>query len=110
MVAAYFLVCLFMLVFQCQMPEPWILRPDRCSTHGAVYYIITVLDIVTDAVLALWIFPIIWLLNMSFHTKFVVMSVFGSRLLVCLVDVGRIIVIKEALQSEDQTSKTTLCC
>ncbi|USP78385.1 hypothetical protein yc1106_05659 [Curvularia clavata] len=108
MVTAYVVACLFMIAFQCQMPQPWILRPDICSTHGAVYYATTVLDIVTDAALALWVFPIIWLLNMNSHTKWVVLSVFGSRLLVCLADVVRIIMIRRALQSEDQTRSQLL--
>jgi hypothetical protein len=105
MVAAYVLICIFAIAFQCQLPQPWIVSRDRCSTHGVVYYATTTLNMTTDAFLALWIFPTIWLLNMETHTKLVVLSLFGSRLIVCLVDVGRMLVIQKALQSEDQTSK-----
>ena len=59
----------------------------------------------TDAVLALWIFPVIWSLQMKAHAKSVVYWLFGSRFLICVVDVGRMIVIQKALQSEDQTRK-----
>jgi hypothetical protein len=60
----------------------------------------------TDAVLAIWIFPIIWGLQMKVHTKSVVFWLFGSRLLICVVDIGRMVVIHKALQLEDQTRKT----
>lgn len=108
MVIVYALICLSTIAFQCQLPQPWILSPTKCSTHGTVYYATTSLNILTDAVLALWIFPVIRRLKMEIQTKTVVMSVFGSRLLVCLADVGRIIVIHEALQSEDQTRSQLL--
>ena len=81
------------------------MSPNNFSTHGNVYYPITVSNMLTDAVLALWIFPVIPSLQMKAHTKSVVYWLFASRFLICVVDVGRMIVIQKALQSEDQTSK-----
>jgi hypothetical protein len=103
MVAVYTLLSLFLIAFQCQLPQPWILSPKNCSTHGNVYYPITISNMLTDAVLAIWIFPIIWGLQMKVHTKSVVFWLFGSRLLICVVDIGRMVVIHKALQLEDQT-------
>jgi hypothetical protein len=60
----------------------------------------------TDAILAFWIFPVIWRLQMKERHKSVILWLFGSRLLVCVVDIGRMLVIHRALQVEDQTSKT----
>ncbi len=105
MVAVYTLLSLFLIAFQCQMPQPWILSPRSCSTHGNVYYPITISNMLTDAMLAIWIFPVIWGLQMKVHTKSVVLWLFGSRLLICVADIGRMVVIHKALQSEDQTRK-----
>jgi hypothetical protein len=105
MVVVYTLLSLSLVLFQCHSSRPWILSPNDCSTHGNVYYPITVSNMLTDAVLALWIFPVIWSLQMKAHAKSVVYWLFESRLLICVVDVGRMIGIQKALQSEDQTRK-----
>ena len=57
------------------------------------------------AVLALWIVPVIWSLQMEAHAKSIVYWLFGSRLLICVTDIGRMAVIHKALQSEDHTRK-----
>lgn len=107
MVAVYTLLSLFLIAFQCQLPQPWILSPRSCSTHGNVYYPTTIFNMLTDAVLAIWIFPVIRGVQMRAHTKSVVLWLFGSRLLICVVDIGRVVVIHKALQLEDQTRKET---
>jgi hypothetical protein len=43
---------------------------------------------------------------MRAHAKGVVMWLFGSRLVICVVDIGRMYIIHQALQSEDQTRKS----
>jgi hypothetical protein len=103
MVAVYTLLCLSLIAFQCQLPQPWILSHNKCSTHGNVYYAIITSNMLTDALLAVWIFPVIWGLNMKVHAKSIVLWLFGSRLVVCAADIGRLVVIHKALQSEDQT-------
>jgi hypothetical protein len=107
MVAIYTLLSLFLIAFQCKLPHPWILSPRYCSTHGNIYYPVTISNMLTDAVLAIWIFPIVWGLQMEVHTKSVISWLFGSRLLICLADIGRLLIIREALRSEDQTRKTS---
>jgi hypothetical protein len=105
MVGGYTIVTLFLIGFQCQLPRPWILSPKKCSTHGHVYYPITLFNILTDVILSLWILPVLWRLQMNRHTKKIVTWLFVSRLLICIVDMGRMVVIHKALQSEDQTRK-----
>jgi hypothetical protein len=105
-VAVYILLSLFLTAFQCQLPEPWKLTPKSCNTHGNVYYPITISNMLTDAMIAFWTFPVIWGLQMEAHRKRVILWIFGSRFLICVVDVGRMLVIRKALQLEDQTSKT----
>lgn len=108
MVAAYVTLTFFLIGFQCQLPRPWILSPKQCSTHGNIYYPVTILNMVTDALLAFWILPILWELQMKKHTKNIVMWLFLSRFAVCIADIGRMIVIRKALQTEDQTRKPLL--
>jgi hypothetical protein len=105
-VAIYTLLALGLITFQCQLPQPWILIPSQCSTHGKVYYPVTILNMLTDALLGIWMLPIIWALHMRAHSKAIIMWLFGSRLVICVVDIGRMTVIHKALQSEDQTRKS----
>jgi hypothetical protein len=106
-VAIYTILSLALIAFQCQLPQPWILSPSRCSTHGNVYYPITISNMLTDALLAIWMLPIIRALHMKTHPKAVVMWLFGSRLIICVADIGRMVVIHRALQSEDQTRRSS---
>jgi small basic protein len=106
MVPIYTLLSLALIAFQCQLPRPWVLSPTKCYTHGNVYYPITISNMVTDALLAVWIFPVFRSLHMRAHTKSAVLWLFGSRILVCVADIVRMMVIHKALQSEDQTRKT----
>ncbi|KAH8711967.1 hypothetical protein GQ44DRAFT_714188 [Phaeosphaeriaceae sp. PMI808] len=99
----YAVTCIFLIAFQCQLPSPWILDSKTCSTHGNIYYATTALNILTDLLLAVWILPTIWALQMKKNTKLLTMSLFASRVVVCVVDVSRFIVIRQALDTDDQT-------
>ncbi|KAF2257797.1 hypothetical protein CC78DRAFT_549644 [Lojkania enalia] len=99
----YAVICMLLIGFQCQLPSPWILDPKSCSTHGHIYYATIALNILTDLLLAGWMLPAIWALQMERSTKVLVMSLFASRVVVCIVDVGRLILLKRALDSDDQT-------
>jgi hypothetical protein len=101
----YMLLASLLVGFQCQLPRPWVLSPKHCSTHGNVYYPITAANILTDTLLSFWIVPLLWKLQMGRSTKTMVTWLFVSRVLVCIADMGRMIVIHHALQSEDQTRK-----
>ncbi|GIC93105.1 uncharacterized protein Aud_009586 [Aspergillus udagawae] len=42
------------IAFQCPLPDSWLYRPDRCTAKGALMYLISVMNILTDvAVLTL---------------------------------------------------------
>jgi hypothetical protein len=103
----YTISAFFLIAFQCQLPRPWVLIPASCSTHGTVYYATTALNMLTDAVLALWILPAIWALQMDRGSKAVVIALFASRILVCAADSGRMYVIHRSLQHQDTTCKQT---
>jgi hypothetical protein len=53
--------------------------------------------------LAGWILPTIWALQMRTNTKLLVMSMFASRVVVCALDINRAVFIRRALDADDQT-------
>ena len=67
--------------FQCQLPHPWVFVPSKCSTHGDLQYPIIIGNLLTDALLAIWILPTIWKLLMSLAKRLIVMVLFGARLM-----------------------------
>ena len=80
MVIVWAIFSLFVLAFQCPLPEPWVFNPPNCFSHGNLLYPIIVLNILTDGVLAIFILPVIWKLNMAKGTRVTVMVLFGSRI------------------------------
>ena len=116
---------LFTSAFQCPLPHPWVFEPAHCSSHGPLQYLLIVLNIVTDAMLAVGFLPTIWTLNMAKATKISVMVLFGSRIMyvsycgiffqrllmtlscrsVSFAAIGQIIQLGSALHSADQTCK-----
>lgn len=104
----YTVVCLFLAAFQCQMPTPWILQPSTCWSKGQVHYVTSGLNIATDAVLAFWMIPIIWSLQMARGTRAVVISLVASRVIVCILDGTKVVFITKALNSGDYTCQSSL--
>jgi hypothetical protein len=102
-VAAYAVIAILLIAFQCQPPNTWVLNLRTCPTHGNVYYATTALNVMTDAILGGWILPSIWALQMQNRTKFMVIALFGSRFIICVVDFVKIHLIRHALQSDDLT-------
>lgn len=72
---------LFALAFHCQLPEPWIFIPSRCFSRGRLLYPVIALNILTDGVLAIFILPVIWKLNMIKVARITVMALFASRIM-----------------------------
>ncbi len=70
----------FAVVFQCQLPKPWVFLPSQCNTHGYLEIPVIILNMVTDAALALGILPTVWKLKMPQDTRVTVMALFGVRL------------------------------
>ncbi|KAF2750889.1 hypothetical protein M011DRAFT_464696 [Sporormia fimetaria CBS 119925] len=96
-------VSMFLVGFQCQMPEPWVLEPLNCSTRGNVHYATVALNILTDVILAVWVTRPIWSLQMPKGTAVVVISLLAARVIVCIADAAKIAIIRRALKSQDTT-------
>ncbi|OCL02500.1 hypothetical protein AOQ84DRAFT_422669 [Glonium stellatum] len=89
--------------FQCQLPYPWVFVPSKCSTHGNLQYPVIIGNLLTDALLAVWILPTIWKLRMDLGRRVVVMILFGARVIVSLVAIGELVSIAQHIHSTDQT-------
>ncbi|KAF2092458.1 hypothetical protein NA57DRAFT_82313 [Rhizodiscina lignyota] len=104
MVAAYGLFSIFALAFQCQLPTPWRFVPSNCPTHGYLFYPVIILNIATDLVLAFWIVPGVWSLEMSQKHRLTVIGLFAARAFsVCVVGIFQMIVTAKAIHQTDQS-------
>jgi hypothetical protein len=81
MVAVWCLFSVFALAFQCNLPEPWHMVSSNCPTKERLFYPVIILNIVTDFVLAVYIFPHISSLSMQKVDQWTVIGVFASRVL-----------------------------
>ena len=79
LVGFWALFAILAIAFQCGLPEPWVFAPQHCTTKGALYYPIIILNILTDTLLTVWILPTVWKLLMDTSTRITVMCLFGSR-------------------------------
>lgn len=103
MIGLYCVFGIFATAFQCGVHRPWVLIPSTCPTHGDMRYAIIALDILTDIMLAVWILPSLWKLNMGQSSRLVVMSLFAARLAVPGAAVAQLVMTQRALATDDQT-------
>jgi len=97
------LFSLIAILFQCQLPHPYVLIPSQCSTHGAIYYPIIILNVLTDADLAICITPALWSSRMRLGQRLLGIFLFGTRILVCFAAIVELVFVARALKSPDQT-------
>lgn len=103
LIGIYFVFSIFATAFQCGASHAWVVQPATCPTHGDMKYGIIGLNMLTDIMLAVWILPSLWKLQMNLQNRLTVISLFGARLIVPFVAVGQLYLTYKALQSEDQT-------
>ena len=69
---------LFSIVFQCGKVQPWVYAPQKCA--GDLWYVVVVLNIVTDAILAFFFAPTLWKLQTSRSQRIKVIMLFAIRI------------------------------
>ena len=79
-IGAWCLLSVFLVSFQCRLPEPWTLNPSNCPNINAYYYLIGAISIAIDFLLSLYVVPGIWRLNMGMALRSTVVALFASRL------------------------------
>jgi hypothetical protein len=80
-IGASCLLSVFIIAFQCHLPEPWRMSSSNCLGHGKLYVVVGSLNICTDVILSLYIIPAIWKLNMAKTLRLTVIALFASRLM-----------------------------
>lgn len=87
-IAAWIVFAVFATAFQCGGSVSW---AQECSAEGYLLFPITATNLLTDALLGCWMLPRIWNLQASLRDRLLPCMLMGSRLLVCVLQLGWII-------------------
>jgi hypothetical protein len=92
--------------FQCGLPTPWRATPSQCPARVGLLSTVGILNIITDAVLAVYIIPGVWRLeSMAKHVRLTVIVLFATRLTVCVAAAIQVIRLIQFADSQDETCK-----
>jgi hypothetical protein len=78
MVVIWAVFTCFCVAFRCGKVAEWAAQPDHCHNSGPLIASIA-LNMVTDLVLATWLFPALFALATDLETRLTAMALFGSR-------------------------------
>ncbi len=78
-IAAWTVFALFARAFECGVPH-WNPHSMKCG-HGGVLITVIVTNIITDLMLAFWIIPTVWELNIARELRIFATVLFGTRAL-----------------------------
>lgn len=87
-IGAWIVFAVFATAFQCGVTVSW---ARKCSTEGYLLFPIAATNLLTDALLGFWMLPRIWNLQASLKDRLLPCLLMGSRLLVCVLQLGMII-------------------
>lgn len=88
------------IAFQCDLPDPWLYSPERCAgevsiyhgtglqltgipsnpKQGAVFYPIAIFNILTEIIIVVQPFIMMWNVQMVWHKRVKILCSFSSRL------------------------------
>jgi hypothetical protein len=97
----------FLLAFQCPLPQPWDFMPlrlEKCAVDIArLYFSIGAVDILTDLIVIVTPAVIVWNVQISRRQRFTVIGVFSSRLAVCICSALLLASLPTFLKSRDRS-------
>lgn len=93
----------FAIAFQCDFPGPYIYSPSRCVGHGAMYYVVGALNILTDLPLSFIAIYMMWRVQLRLSARLEIIAAFLSRLVVVATIVGEIVTLTHFTNSDDPT-------
>ncbi|KAF2671581.1 hypothetical protein BT63DRAFT_452085 [Microthyrium microscopicum] len=105
-IGAWGIFSLFVIAFQCPLPEPWVFQPAQCPTHGNLFYAIISFNALTDVLLASMIIPVVWDLRMEIRDRTLVAILFGLRAIILAPALTELIMMPTFLGTSDQTRIT----
>jgi hypothetical protein len=98
---------LFALIFQCDLPDPWRVTSPQCHARVGLISAVVISNVVTDFILAVYIIPGVWKLSMKQNVRLTVVSLFATRLVVCILGCIQVLRFLQYSKSPDQTCKNT---
>ena len=97
-ICAWIIFAVFGTAFACSVHPS---ATQKCGAGAYVVFPVIATDLITDAMLALWMVPRIWKLQADFEHRFVPIMLMASRLMVCAAEIGLLVVVGR--QSSDYT-------
>lgn len=100
---------LFASIFQCNLPNPWTGSPKDCPAREVLWSAILVLNIVSDALLAVYIIPGVSRLNMPKPVRLTIVGLFACRLSVCVASGIQMARLIQDTGTSDPTCTLSFC-
>jgi hypothetical protein len=94
---------LFASILQCNLPNPWFGALESCPTRERLWFAILILNIISDALLAVYIIPGVSRLHMPKPIRLTVVGLFATRLLVCVASGVQLAHLIQHARTEDPT-------
>lgn len=102
-VGIYTIFSFFTSIFQCGLPSPWRVDVESCPYREGLWITTISLNILSDAILSVYVIPGIWKLNMAKAVRLTVVSLFMSRVIVCVSAAIELVRLIQNNGSKDDT-------
>ncbi|KAL6704952.1 hypothetical protein ACN47E_007497 [Coniothyrium glycines] len=99
MIAIWGIFSFFAIAFSCGLPK-WTAQSVQCH-NGNIFVAVTTLNIVTDLVIAAWLFPTFWRLSFDKEKCLTAAMLFGARGIVPLVAAAQMWAVVKAGTSDN---------
>ncbi|KAJ6446908.1 C2H2 type zinc finger containing protein [Purpureocillium lavendulum] len=102
--AVWALASLFIMAFQCSLPDPWnTARHGGCSSLFTRWAVVETLSILIEVSISAMAIALVWNLIMAFKVKVAVVCAFSAQLLVIVPIIWRLIFVRRSLDTRDAT-------
>ncbi|KAK4553244.1 hypothetical protein LTR86_009774 [Recurvomyces mirabilis] len=100
-ICAWVIFAIFGTAFACSLHPS---ATAKCGAGAYVIFPIIVTDLITDAMLALWMVPRLWKLQADIQHRLIPIMLMSSRLLVCFVEIGLLVTLGQQSSTFDRGS------
>ncbi|KAL3965072.1 hypothetical protein ACCO45_002076 [Purpureocillium lilacinum] len=102
--AVWMVVSLFVIGFQCGLPDPWdMILHDGCRGTFTQWTVVETFSILIEVVVSGMAVALVWDLRMTFKVKVAVVCAFSAQLLVIVPVIFRLIFVRRSLGTSDIT-------
>ncbi|KAJ6437098.1 restless-like transposase [Purpureocillium lavendulum] len=102
--AVWALTSLFIMAFQCSLPDPWnITGHGGCRSLFTRWAVIETFSILIEVSISAMAVALVWNLIMAFKVKVAVVCAFSAQLLVIIPVIFRLIFVRRSMDTHDAT-------